>query len=54
MKLVLLHTLSLFESANFISVFAYLAYILKRELYENVKKKLLKKNLTVLNKFHTN
>ena len=51
MKLVLLHTLSLFESANFILVFAYLTYILKRGLYENVKKKLLKKNLSVSNTF---
>ena len=38
MKLVLLRTLSLFESVIFISVFAYLTYILKRGLYENVKK----------------
>ena len=38
MKLVLLSTLSLFESVNFKSVFAYLIYILKRGLYENVKK----------------
>ena len=51
MKLVLLHTLSLFENANFKTVFAYLTYILKRGLYENVKKKLLKKNLTVSNTF---
>ena len=51
MKLVLLHTLSLFENANFKTVFAYLRYILKRGLYENVKKKLLKKNLTVSNTF---
>ena len=40
MKLALLHTLSLFENANFITVFAYLTYILKRGLYENVKKKI--------------
>ena len=52
MKLILLRTLSLFESVNFISVFAYLTYILKRGLYENVKKKqLLNRNLTVLNTF---
>ena len=51
MKLVLLHTLSLFENVNFITVFAYITYILKRGLYENVKKKLLKKNLTVSNTF---
>ena len=38
MKLILLRTLSLFKSVNFISVFAYLTYILKRGLYENVKK----------------
>ena len=51
MKLILLCTLSLFESVDFISVFAYLTYILKRGLYENVKKQLLKKNLTVVNTF---
>ena len=51
MKLVLVHTLSLFESTNFISVFAYLTYIFKRGLYKNVKEKLLKKNLTVSNTF---
>ena len=52
MKLILLRTLSLFESVNFISVFAYLRYILKRGLYENVKKQqLLNRNLTVLNTF---
>ena len=51
MKLVLLHTLSLFENANFKTVFAYLTYILKRGLYKNVKKELLKKNFTVSNTF---
>ena len=43
MKLILLRTYSHFESVivkvNFISVFAFLTYILKRGLYENVKKK---------------
>ena len=43
MKLILLNTLSLFESVIFISVFAYLIYILKRGLYENVKKNFLRR-----------